>query len=196
MLSFELNVGGMDIIIDPGTYLYTSSIKDRNEFRSTSKHNTIIVDGEEQNILSETSAFSLKRNVLFDKLSMDGSIVSGNYRTLKGQMHHYRTLDLQEGKLLIKDVVEKTGSGHEGHLRLHLAEGIEPELKSGSVFFEVGDYALSISNSECDTSIENDTWSPSFGVLKNSKTIDLNFKFDNKTDITTIISWTKTNSTK
>lgn len=196
LLSFELNVGGNDIIIDPGTYLYTSSIKNRNEFRSTLKHNTIIVDGEEQNILSETNAFSLKRNVAFDKLSMGGSIVNGNYHTLSGQMSHHRTFDLQEGKLLIKDIAEKTGSGHEGHLRLHLAEGIEPELKGDFVIFEVGNYEFSISNSECETSIENDTWSPSFGVLKNNKTIDLKFKFDNNIKLSTIISWTKTNITK
>lgn len=196
LLSFELNIGGNDIIIDPGTYLYTSSINDRNEFRSTRKHNTVFVDEEEQNQLSDKSAFSLRRNVLFDKLSMEGAIVSGNYRTLKGQMHHHRTFDLQEGKLLIKDVIEKTGSVHEGHLRLHLAEGIEPELKEGTVIFEVGDYAISISNSECETSIENDTWAPSFGVLKNDKTIDMKFKFENKTDITTIILWTKTDNTK
>ena len=196
LLSFELNVGGNDIIIDPGTYLYTSSIKDRNEFRSTRKHNTVVVDEEEQNILSENSAFSLKRNVVFDRLSMEGSCVIGKYRTLKGQMSHRRTFDLQEGKLLIEDVVEKTGFGHEGYLRLHLAEGVEPELEGDSVIFELGDYKLSISNSECDTSIENDTWSPSFGVLKNNKTIGLKFEFENKTDITTIISWTRRYSTK
>ena len=196
LLSFELNVGGSDIIIDPGTYLYTSSIKDRNEFRSTRKHNTIVVDEEEQNLLSEKSAFSLKRNVVFDRLSMEGSIVNGNYRTLKGLMHHHRTFDLQEGKLVINEVVEKTDSGHEGHIRLHLAEGINPERKGDSVFFEVGNYELSISNSECELSIEDDTRSPSFGVLKNNKTIDLKFKFDNNINLSTIISWTKTNNTK
>ena len=194
LLSFELNVGGNDIIIDPGTYLYTSSIKDRNEFRSTRKHNTIIVDEEEQNLLSENSAFSLKRNVVFDKLLMEGSCVIGKYSTLKGQMSHHRTFDLQEGRLLIKDVVEKTGLGHEGHLRLHLAEELEPELKDGPVIFEVGDYALSISNSECELSVENDTWSPSFGVLKNNKTIDLKFKFDDIINLKTIIIWKRVHS--
>lgn len=194
LLSFELNVGGNDIIIDPGTYLYTSSINDRNEFRSTLKHNTIIVDEEEQNLLSENSAFSLKRNVVFDKLLMEGSCIIGNYRTLKGQMHHHRTFDLQEGRLIINDVVEKTGPGHEGHLRLHLAEGIEPKLKEVAVIFEVEDYAISISNSECEISIENDTWSPSFGVLKHNKTIDFKFTFVDNKNISTIIIWKKVHS--
>ena len=48
-LSFELNMDGEDVIIDPGTYLYTPLPDRRNEFRSTGVHNTAVVDGEEQN---------------------------------------------------------------------------------------------------------------------------------------------------
>jgi len=48
-LSFELSIDGKDIIVDPGTYVYTSLPEKRNFFRSTNIHNTIIVPGEEQN---------------------------------------------------------------------------------------------------------------------------------------------------
>ena len=61
LLSFELNINGQDLIVDPGTYLYTSSPSFRNEFRSTRKHNTIEVDGEEQNEF--INPFVVKRNV-------------------------------------------------------------------------------------------------------------------------------------
>lgn len=196
LLSFELNVGGQDIIIDPGTYLYTSSIKDRNEFRSTRKHNTIVVDGEEQNILSETSAFSLKKNVDFDKLTATEASVEGHYKTLAGGMSHCRAFELQEGKLVIKDKVEKQGTNHEGHLRLHLAEDVEPVGANGAVVLEVGEYRFSVSNPQCDITIEDDTWSPSFGVLRSNRTINLEFKFDEKINLETIIQWTKTNNTK
>ena len=196
LLSFELNVGGQDIIIDPGTYLYTSSIKDRNEFRSTRKHNTIDVDEEEQNILSETNAFSLKKNVTFDKLALYGHSVEGYYKTLAGGLSHHRTFEIQEERLEIKDKVEKQGANHEGHLRLHLAEGVEPVVADGVVVFDAGEYRFSISNPQCDITIEDDTWSPSFGVLRNSKTIDLKFKFDDKINLETIIQWTKTSNTK
>ena len=196
LLSFELNVGGQDIVIDPGTYLYTSSIKDRNVFRSTFKHNTIVVDGEEQNILSETNAFSLKKNVNFDKLSMVGSSVEGHYKTLAGWMSHHRTFELQEGRLVIKDKVEKQGANHEGHLRLHLAEGIKPVVADGSIQMEVDDYSFIVSCSKCVASIENNTWSPSFGVLRTNRTIDLKFKFDDNMNLETIIQWTKTGNTK
>ena len=48
-LSFELNVGRRDFIIDGGSYLYTPFPNIRNGFRSTKAHNTLILDGLEQN---------------------------------------------------------------------------------------------------------------------------------------------------
>lgn len=48
-LSVELNIDGEDLLVDPGTYLYTPSPELRNLFRSTSAHNTLLVDSIEQN---------------------------------------------------------------------------------------------------------------------------------------------------
>lgn len=48
-LSFELNIDGEDILLDPGTYLYTPLPERRNQFRSVEMHNTIIIPGQEQN---------------------------------------------------------------------------------------------------------------------------------------------------
>jgi len=48
-LSFELHIDGMDVIVDPGTYVYTPIPKLRDKFRSTKSHNTVVVDGMEHN---------------------------------------------------------------------------------------------------------------------------------------------------
>ncbi|NQY66960.1 MAG: alginate lyase family protein [Flavobacteriales bacterium] len=48
-LSFELNVDGIDLIVHPGTYCYTSVPELRNAFRSVESYNSIIVEGKEQN---------------------------------------------------------------------------------------------------------------------------------------------------
>ena len=50
-LSFELMLDGQDIIVDPGSYVYTSYPAERNKFRSTSYHNTISFYNREQNPL-------------------------------------------------------------------------------------------------------------------------------------------------
>jgi len=61
-LSFELCVDGKDIIVDPGTYVYTSNPKLRNKFRSTSYHNTAIVDDKEQNEFIKGNIFKMGNN--------------------------------------------------------------------------------------------------------------------------------------
>lgn len=48
-LSFELCINGMDVIVDPGTYVYTPIPKLRDRFRSVKSHNTVIIDGIEHN---------------------------------------------------------------------------------------------------------------------------------------------------
>src|SRR5882762_5205616 len=48
-LSFVLRVGGQEVLSDSGTGCYTRDIATRNRFRSTAAHNTLLIDGAEQN---------------------------------------------------------------------------------------------------------------------------------------------------
>jgi hypothetical protein len=50
-LSFELNADGSDFIVDGGCPLYTPDPSLRNQFRSTHAHNTVAVEGVEQDSL-------------------------------------------------------------------------------------------------------------------------------------------------
>ena len=61
-MSFELCIDGEDAIVDPGTYVYTPEPEWRNKFRSTAYHNTVAVDGEEQNRFDEENLFGMKGN--------------------------------------------------------------------------------------------------------------------------------------
>ena len=48
-LSFVLRVGGQEVFCDSGTGCYTRDLATRNRFRSTAAHNTLMIDGTEQN---------------------------------------------------------------------------------------------------------------------------------------------------
>lgn len=61
-LSFDLFACGRPFIIDPGTYVYTSSVKWRNHFRSGSAHNTVMVDDTEMNRFYTDNLFLLERD--------------------------------------------------------------------------------------------------------------------------------------
>ncbi|MBI2637972.1 alginate lyase family protein [Candidatus Peregrinibacteria bacterium] len=58
-LSFELTADGEDFIIDPGTYCYTFDPAARQHFRSTAMHNTVTVDGQEQNRFRKDTVFGM-----------------------------------------------------------------------------------------------------------------------------------------
>ena len=47
-LSFVLTLGGVRILIDPGTYCYHDDLAWRSYFRSTAAHNTVRIDGVDQ----------------------------------------------------------------------------------------------------------------------------------------------------
>lgn len=192
LLSFVYSVGGNDIVVDPGAYVYTPDITKRNEFRSTAKHNTVMVDGEEQNILSPNGAFSLKYNTNAKPLAFcsekDAEHCEGEYATISGRFTHHRSFDLTEGSLSIHDVLTKTGADHTARLFFHLAEGCGVSEKEGAVKISSGDVVLKISF-ETERGIEmnvvDDTVSPSYGVLKSSKTIALTLDFAEKAEIIT-----------
>ena len=48
-LSFVLRVDGEEVLSDSGTGCYTRDLATRNRFRSTAAHNTLLIDGTEQN---------------------------------------------------------------------------------------------------------------------------------------------------
>mgnify|MGYP003337307296 CR=1 FL=1 len=59
LLSFEYHHDGVALVVDPGSYVYTSDFDARNRFRSTAYHNTLQLDGREQNDLKPEWIFRL-----------------------------------------------------------------------------------------------------------------------------------------
>jgi len=59
-LSLELCCGGEPFIVDPGTYSYSRSPELRNRLRSSSSHNTVLIDSRDQNHLDANQPFALQ----------------------------------------------------------------------------------------------------------------------------------------
>jgi len=96
-LSFEIFAYNKSFIVDPGAYVYTSSPQWRNKFRSTSYHNTAIVDKTEQNDFVEGNLFwtgnearvkvnNWESNAEYDLLDVQHS----GYQRLKETITHRR----------------------------------------------------------------------------------------------------------
>lgn len=192
LLSFVFADGETPIISDAGAYCYTSDIDTWKSFRTAKKHNTIIVDDEEPNLLGNF-AFMMKYNsdakpMLFS--SCDIEHCEGEYTTIEGRMTHHREIDLGSSFVNILDSLVKNGAGHKAYMSFHFAEGVEAKLDGQTIKLFSGEkqYKMSLySSSTLRLCIVNDTLSPSFGVLVHSKTLVVEFEFNEKAECVTRI---------
>jgi hypothetical protein len=113
-LSFELCVDGKDVVVDPGTYMYTPEPEWRNLFRSTSYHNTVAIDLQEQSRIKESNyhLFNLENDavtkVIRWECGTEVDVFIGEhygYERLSGPVIHQREIRFHkiEGRVQVID---------------------------------------------------------------------------------------------
>ncbi|MBT3261244.1 alginate lyase family protein [bacterium] len=102
-LSFELNIDGEDLFVDPGTYLYTPLPERRNEFRSVKVHNTLVVADEEQNDFRDLFGLVKEAECIIRKISNKEIIIELNYK----DVICLRKICIMEDKILVNDFANK-----------------------------------------------------------------------------------------
>ncbi|WP_270517324.1 alginate lyase family protein [Sanguibacteroides sp. AM78-02pH3A] len=138
LLSFDLSYGKCNVFTDAGAYVYTSSLKAHNEFRSTGKHNTINIDGCDQYHVEQEnfwaySGFNMPSCLEYSQ-DKDCQRIAGAYTwTLPGDtVTHKRTLELHPGRVLLADEISATGE-HLYQSRFMLDAGIKVESVEDNV---------------------------------------------------------------
>lgn len=127
-LSFELCVGGEEIFIDPGTYIYTGDRAMHRLFRSTRSHNTVMIDELEQVQFKSYAEFLLERR---KSTSIEQCVLSPEQDILTAKDYGYwerlgivrnrqLTLDKVAQTLTVADTFEGAGN-HLFEWFLHLA---------------------------------------------------------------------------
>ncbi|NQY10967.1 MAG: alginate lyase family protein [Flavobacteriales bacterium] len=106
-LSFELNVDGKDLIVYPGTYVYTALPEVRNEFRSVKSYNGVLVGNEEQNVWIDgvDGVFRTEGKTHCEMLVVkeDEVILSVEYNGIK----HIRNIKVEADEIVITDNCNK-----------------------------------------------------------------------------------------
>lgn len=138
-LSFEYHAGG-PVVVDPGSYVYTSDPPARNLFRGTAYHNTLMIDGVEQNEFNPEWLFRMFEHAKAEHLSFvceDG--VAGyrgrhvGYARMPQAVTHERAFnfDTRSGRLAIEDVL--TGDGeHALQWHFHFAPAVQAQITGGA----------------------------------------------------------------
>lgn len=140
-LSFELNCGGRDIIVDPGTFTYSGDHSLRNLFRSTGAHNSVVLDSREQVCFKTGNLFMMSHDapvrVHLWKSSPERDILDaehGGYLRLPDPIVHRRVfLFEKESRFwLLRDIL--TGKGlHRFVAWFHFAPGLTVTSRAGSI---------------------------------------------------------------
>jgi uncharacterized heparinase superfamily protein len=140
-LSIEVCIGDRAFIVDPGSYVYTADLSQRDLFRSSAYHSTARIDGEEQNTTLKDVPFVIgnearPRVIEWTSTSTQDRIVAqhAGYLRLASPVTHRRTIVFDKVKKcwLIED--EFVGEGeHECEVRFHFAPGLELNREENTV---------------------------------------------------------------
>jgi len=167
VLSFELNVDGEDIIVDPGTYCYTGDPKCRNRFRSVLSHNTLCWEGLEPCSL-EKGLFMLPEEGLLSvekcNVGTAEDVFSAVYEY--SDRSHYREIHLRKAE---EEIEIRDSCSHEGALLSFVCSpGIEPVIENGG--FRAGKAGFSFDAARA-IEIEPSQYSPAYGKLECNKVV-------------------------
>jgi uncharacterized heparinase superfamily protein len=182
-LSFEYHHGGVPLVVDPGSFVYTSDFDARNMFRSTSAHSTVQIDGEEQNETKPEWIFRLFESARPDHVRFVDSAAVVEYtgrhhgwERFAAPVTHERTFVLSKdsGALNIVDCLTGTGQ-HDVCWRFQLAPGVEASAWSASTIrLEARQRRWTLQIPEgVRVSIAQSRYSPSYGVVAPSVTVQL-----------------------
>lgn len=166
-LSFELMLKGHDIIVDPGTYVYTPFPEERNKFRSTNYHNTAIFDDVEQGNMS-FSIFELPQliKINFAEIHEDGDKVwfSGEIEYKEKTFKRNIYMLNEKSKIIIEDEFSKNISSVKRYFHLF------PEVTYNNGILKTGTRKYLFDNTNNIDSEEYD-YSPSYGKKVKSSRI-------------------------
>ena len=134
-LSVEVRHGGVDVLVDPGTYCYHGEPEWRSYFRSTLAHNTIEVDGTSQSVEAGPFLWSTHARAELTRTDVGEQPVQAwtahhtGYARLDPALRHTRTvtLDSSTRRLSILDTVTG-GAAHTLRLAFHLGPEVDVRL--------------------------------------------------------------------
>ena len=127
-LAFTLSVGGLEFLIDPGTYAYHTQGAWRSYFRGTAAHNTVRIDARDQSQpggnflwLRKAHAGCSAWSTTAERDDFEGW--HDGYTHLDDPVLHRRriVLDKPSRRLLVEDVLQMRGE-HEIELLFHCSE--------------------------------------------------------------------------
>jgi heparinase II/III-like protein len=182
-LAFEYHVAGQPVLVDAGSLAYTGDPGARNRLRSTSSHNTLRIDGEEQNEMRPDSLFRMFERAHPEHLRFEVGDESveyegrhSGYRRLAAPVAHERILRFlrESGSLLVRDRLCGEGE-HSVTWHFHAAPDVTIHRASPGLYHLEGRGASFClwTSEELSGEITAAVYSPAYGVRRPCGAVEL-----------------------
>ena len=172
ILSFDLFLNGVPVMVDAGVGQYSGNVDERNLFRSTLMHNTVMIDNIEINSFQEGLRglwsnggeanakglnWRLNKNGDFIRISHEG------YKRLRDPVIHQREFefDKRRGVFTVRDRLICKGE-HKGEWNFMLHPSIKIRRLDDHAWRLRAHSKEFIFRSELDLSLEHSVYSPSY----------------------------------
>jgi len=149
-LAFTLSIGGVEFLVDPGTYAYHTEGEWRRYFRGTAAHNTLRVDGVDQSEQGGNFLWLKKADARCTRWESTAAHdvfegVHDGYGRLGDPVRHRRTIvfDKRARRIVIEDALQMRGE-HQIELFFHCGERCAIEATPAGYALNAGDRTLSI----------------------------------------------------
>jgi hypothetical protein len=171
-LSVTISHRERSLLIDPGTFEYVGADSERNRFRGTKAHNTLVVDGQDQ--AAPKGPFSWAG---LPKVTAEGWINGqtfdlfvgshdGYHRLVDPVVHRRWMFSFKSRFWLVRDLAVGVGK-HQLDLFWHLSPALSRQGKDSNVFLESGGQTglsvLAAQEHGWSVEVNQQQWSPVYG---------------------------------
>lgn len=184
-LSFILNFNGEDILIDSGTGCYSGDYSLRRQLRSTCSHNTLSIDGYEQNDIG-FDLFKMREKTKSEVIEVTRQQFAGRHYGFLEELGviFTRRIYLKNQEIQIEDSVNKLIED-KCKINFILDTDVDIRYKNiNEIEFVKKNMVLSIKAIGGELDIKEHLVSKSYGDIEKTKKIEVNMK---KNNIKTII---------
>ena len=175
-LSVTLTASGRELLVDSGTFEYVGPDSEREHFRGTRAHNTLMISGKDQ--AEPRGPFAWQR---LPRVQAEGWISGRTFDLFVGShdgysrlpnpaIHRRFVLSLRSGLFLVRDLALGFGE-YDIDLFWHLGPGLVENAKG--CFFDggIGLRIVTVGGHEWSRSLEEHFHSPVYGVKQAHKTL-------------------------
>jgi hypothetical protein len=177
-LALEVVIGTQPVFVDAGSFVYTSDPVARNQFRSTSTHNTVAVDDQEQHEfradwlfrMFQTGTATLAVGETGEGLWLEGEHTA--YARLQPPVTHHRRVQVHgRGAVTIDDTLDGAASHRcRWNFLLHPRVRLERDGHMITLGWDAGGARFSIPES-LTPAIADAWYSPAYGLRTATKSI-------------------------